>query len=261
MSDSTPSPPSTSLVPHHVSRDHPFDGDDNHPLPIVPDASTGDRTTAAMTAGAVTAGGCDDERLKACIVDASKPLPCSPSLVPHGVTLDEIRLAHAPSSSPLRADDAPVANLFCGSRGVSQNKRLSLPREKSGHTPPQGRSTAERRVAPPHSRRRGRFRRCLLPYTLTTNRQLCTGPSSPPTAILPALETTKTIHPTMRIIIPRLATSPPPPSRLPKQKKIEPRIVLDRGFMTFLRPSTFDNQPFRKGQQPLYSDDEIEEQL
>jgi hypothetical protein len=41
MSDSTPSPPSASLVPHHVSRDPPFDGDDKHPLPIVPDASIG----------------------------------------------------------------------------------------------------------------------------------------------------------------------------------------------------------------------------
>jgi hypothetical protein len=197
MSDSTPSPPLTSRVPHDISRDHPFDGDDNYPLPIVPDASIGDqtmaattagaataggcdddrlkacivaasesvwgnrdvsrdppfngddnhplpivldasigdRTTAAMMAGAVTPGGCDDDRLKACIINASEPSPSSPSLVPHGVTLHEIRLAHAPSSSPVHADDAPVANLFCGSRGVSQNKRLSLPRETSGHTP------------------------------------------------------------------------------------------------------------------------------
>jgi hypothetical protein len=71
MSDSTPSPPSTSLVPHYVSRDPPFDGDDNHPLPIVPDASIGDRTMAATMAGAATAGGCDDDRLKVCIVAAS----------------------------------------------------------------------------------------------------------------------------------------------------------------------------------------------
>ncbi len=197
MSDLTPLPPSTSRVPHDVSRDHPFNGDDNHPLPIVPDASIGDRMTAATTAGAATAGrcnnnrlkaciaaasesvwgiwnvfrpppfdgddnhplpivlaasigyrmtaatmagaatagGCNDDHFKACIVDASEPLPSLPSLVPHGITLDKIRLAHAPSSSPVRADDAPVANLFCGSRGVSQNKRLSLPRETSGHTP------------------------------------------------------------------------------------------------------------------------------
>jgi hypothetical protein len=197
MSDSTPSPSLTSRVPHDVSRDHPFDGDINYPLPIIPDASIGDWTTAAMTAGAATAGGCDydrlkacivaasmsvwgvrdisrdppfdgddnhplpivmdasignrmtaatmagaataggcdDDCLKACIVEASEPSPSSPSLVPHGVTLDEIRLAHAPSSSPVRADDAPVANLFCGSGGVSQNKRLSLPRETLVHTP------------------------------------------------------------------------------------------------------------------------------
>ncbi len=88
MSDSTPSPPSMSLVPHHVSRDPPFDGDDNHPLPIIPDASIGDWTTAATKAGAATAGGCNNDRLKACIVDASEPSPCLPSPVPHGITLD-----------------------------------------------------------------------------------------------------------------------------------------------------------------------------
>ncbi len=35
----------------------------------------------------------------------------------------------------MHADDAPVANLLCGLRGVSPNKRLSLPREKSGYIP------------------------------------------------------------------------------------------------------------------------------
>ena len=50
---------------------------------------------------------------------------------------------------------------------------------------------------------------------------------------------------------------PPPPSRLPKQKKIKPRIVLDCTFMTFLCSLTFDNQMFWKGQQPLYSDNEM----
>ncbi len=115
MSNSTPLPPLTSLIPHHISQDPPFDGDNNHPLPIVPDTSIGNRTMAATTAGAATAGGCKDDCLKACIVDASKPLPCSPSLIPHGITIDKIKLAHAPSLSPVRANDAPVVNLFCGS--------------------------------------------------------------------------------------------------------------------------------------------------
>ncbi len=60
MADLTPSPPSLSLVPHDVSQAPPFDGNDNHPLPIIPDASIG--------------GGCNDDRLKACIVAASESL-------------------------------------------------------------------------------------------------------------------------------------------------------------------------------------------
>ncbi len=75
MSDSTPLPPSTSLVPHHVLWDPPFDGDDNHPLPIIPDTSIGNWTMVATTAGTATASGCDDDCLKACIIDASKPSP------------------------------------------------------------------------------------------------------------------------------------------------------------------------------------------
>jgi hypothetical protein len=39
MADPTPLPPSLSLVPHDVSQDPPFDRNDNHPLPIVPEAS------------------------------------------------------------------------------------------------------------------------------------------------------------------------------------------------------------------------------
>jgi hypothetical protein len=49
----------------------------------------------------------------------------------------------------------------------------------------------------------------------------------------------------------------PPPSRLPKQRKIEPKIVLNHMFMTFLCPITFDNQPFCKGKLPLYTDADL----
>ena len=37
--------------------------------------------------------------------------------------------------SPMCANKAPVANLFGGLLGVTQNKRPSIQREKSGHTP------------------------------------------------------------------------------------------------------------------------------
>jgi hypothetical protein len=35
----------------------------------------------------------------------------------------------------MRTNEAPVANLFGVSQGVTQNKRSSIPREKTGHTP------------------------------------------------------------------------------------------------------------------------------
>ncbi len=68
------------------------------------------------------------------MADLTTP-PRSPNLVPHEVTKGAINIGHAPQSSPVHADNAPVANLFCDSQGVSQNKRLSLLREKLGHTP------------------------------------------------------------------------------------------------------------------------------
>jgi hypothetical protein len=63
--------------------------------------------------------------------------PCLLCLISSPTTSLKVKLniAHAPPSSPVRANDALVANLFGGSQGASQNKRLSLPREKSGHTP------------------------------------------------------------------------------------------------------------------------------
>jgi hypothetical protein len=130
-----PLPPLPSLAPHDVARDGSFNGINPNPLPYVPNVNFGNQMTAVMTAGAATAGGCNNDCLKACIVAASKPLISLPSLIPHGITLDKIRLAHAPPLSPVRADDALVANLFCGLQGVSQNKKLSLPRTKLGHTP------------------------------------------------------------------------------------------------------------------------------
>jgi hypothetical protein len=130
-----PLPPSPSLDPHNVARDGSFDGIDSNPLPYVPDVDFSNLTMAVTTADAATASGCNNDRLKSCIVAASKPLISLPSLVPHGITLDKIRLAHAPLLSPMRANDAPLANLFCGSQVMSQIKRLSLPRAKLGHTP------------------------------------------------------------------------------------------------------------------------------
>jgi hypothetical protein len=77
------------------------------------------------------------------------------------------------------------------------------------------------------------------------------------TVTTPMADTTRATHPMMRIIIPCPYFSPPP-SRLPTQKKKEPKIVLDCTFMTFLCPSTFDNQLFQKDQPPKYTIKEID---
>jgi hypothetical protein len=55
----------------------------------------------------------------------------------------------------------------------------------------------------------------------------------------------------------------PPPQRRHKKKvnnkNSKPKVVLDRSFMYFIQPGTFDNQLFRKGQQPMYSVAEMDQ--
>ena len=65
----------------------------------------------------------------------SIPPPGSPNIVPPGVTNVEINIANKLPSSPMPTNVAPVANLFGGLLGVTQNKRPSIRREESGHTP------------------------------------------------------------------------------------------------------------------------------
>ena len=63
------------------------------------------------------------------------PPPRLPDCPPHKVTHAKVNIAQAAPSSLMCADKAPVANLFGGSLGVTQNKRPLIQREKSGHTP------------------------------------------------------------------------------------------------------------------------------
>jgi hypothetical protein len=209
-----------------------------------------------MTAGTAIAGRCNGDHLKACIIDASKPLPCLPSLIPHGITLDKIRLAHAHTLSPMRADDAPVANLFCGLRGVSQNKRLSLPREKSGHTPARKKHGGTTRCTS-SVKAQGAFQEMLAALHVDDKSSALHRPIVSPNCNVAGAGDRKDDSSNDEDYHPMSVHIPPPPSCLPKQKKIKPRIVLDGGFMTFLCPSTFNNQPFWKGQQPLYSDNKM----
>jgi hypothetical protein len=54
---------------------------------------------------------------------------------------------------------------------------------------------------------------------------------------------------------------PPPPQRNKKKattKDSNPKLVLNRNFMCFLQPGTFNNQPFQKGQPPIDSISEMD---
>jgi hypothetical protein len=65
----------------------------------------------------------------------TRPRPKVRHIVPPGVTNAEINIANEPPSSPDLPDEAPAANLFGRSHGIAQNKRMSILREKSDHTP------------------------------------------------------------------------------------------------------------------------------
>jgi len=55
---------------------------------------------------------------------------------------------------------------------------------------------------------------------------------------------------------PAPVANPPPKSRpkMIRKKNSEPKLILDRNFMCmwFLRPQTFDHEPFRRGKQDVY---------
>ena len=70
MADPNPTPRLPNIVPHEVTQDSPLDGSNIDPLSVLPDSSFDD-WTADDTAGAITILGCDNNRLKACIVTAS----------------------------------------------------------------------------------------------------------------------------------------------------------------------------------------------
>jgi len=65
----------------------------------------------------------------------STPPPGSPCIVPPGFTNAEIYIANEPPSSSVPPNEAPVANLLGPSHAIAQNKRMSILRETSGHTP------------------------------------------------------------------------------------------------------------------------------
>jgi hypothetical protein len=193
------------------------------------------------------------------------PPPRSPDLVPYAVTKGKINIAHAPPSSPVCAHDSPVANLFCDFQEVTQNKRPSTPREKSGHTPARkkhGRTTHRA------SSVKGQG---VIPELLSAKLFSLHVDDS-----LHGVAESSEVH--RMIVTPDgddsddgmnesdddnyhpPSNAPPPSSRPPpprNQKKTEPKITLDCSFMKNICSSIFDHQQFQKGQLQLYTNDEI----
>ena len=65
----------------------------------------------------------------------------------------------------------------------------------------------------------------------------------------------------MRVTIPRQLPTPSPKSRpkmVVRNKNSKPKLILDRNFMGFLRPHTFDHEPFRRENQDMYPIAEME---
>jgi hypothetical protein len=54
---------------------------------------------------------------------------------------------------------------------------------------------------------------------------------------------------------PMPVSTPPPksrPKKVARNQNSEPKLILDRNFMWFLQPHTFDHEPFRRGKKDMY---------
>ena len=160
----------------------------------------------------------------------------------------------------------PPENIFSG---FFQSKRVSAPRETTGLTP---------------AKKKHMNMTCLASSLKT--RTHCASSLKTQSAIQEALATELTLlhvdnssnlH-CMTIITPngnKAANGLPKdsddddyhpnsivPLPLKQHKKMvqvsETKLVVDRKFMCFLQPNTFDNQPFRRGKQEMYSIEQMD---
>jgi hypothetical protein len=179
------------------------------------------------------------------------PPPHLPDLIPHKITKGEINITHAPQTSPICVNDAPVANLFCNLQGVSQ-KKISIPTARTGHTPArkkQNRTTCHTSAV------KARLANQDLLAALHVEKSFDCGAASSDlhlTVVTTDGYNARDGHNKGNTsddddYYPTSIVHPPPPSRLQTKKKIEPKIVLDCTFMTFLCLATFGNQFFCKG--------------
>ena len=165
----------------------------------------------------------------------------------------------------MHPDELPVANLFGGSLGFTLNKRQSIEREKSGHTP------ARKKHGHTTCRASSVWARVAIQEALAVEMSsLHVDDSLSRHVELPDNCRTMIVTPDgdevdeQRIIddsadgsdYDDVTVANPTPKLLPtkiRNKKSKPKLTLDRNFMCFLRPHTFDHKLFRRGKEDIYS--------
>ena len=171
----------------------------------------------------------------------------------------------------MRPDESLVANLFGGLLGFTLNKRQSIEREKSGHTP------ARKKHGHTTCRASSVRARVAIQEALAVDMSsLHVDDSLSRHVELPDNCRTMIVTPDgdeddERCIIHDSADNSdyddatvanPTHKSLPKNirnKKSEPKLTLDHNFMCFLRPHTFDHKLFRRGKEDIYSIAEMEQ--
>jgi len=166
----------------------------------------------------------------------------------------------------MRTDDAPVANLFGASHGIAQNKRMSILRETSGHTPAR--------------KKRGNTVHCAssLKARITIEETLAADTSSHHVGdpcnfcngssdfVRAAVVTPDGDDDSDERVDesddddynPESGPSPKQQKKKAKKKPRETKVVLDRKFMCVLQQDTFNHEPFRKGKPEVYSTNDID---
>jgi hypothetical protein len=196
----------------------------------------------------------------------STPPPGSPYIVPPGVTNAEINIANEPSSSPVPPDEAPVANLFGGSLGVTQNKRPSIRRDKSGHTPARKKrgdtlsraSSVKVRIAIQDALAGDMLSLHVDDPCDESSQRRVTAVVTPDGDCGDADGDCGDAESDDEDYSPDPVAPPKKQEKRVKNKTSDPKVILDRNFMTILRPEIFCHEPFRKGSSNMYSEDDID---
>ena len=159
---------------------------------------------------------------------------------------------------------SPVANLFGGSLGFTLNKRQSIEREKSGHTPAKKKHLHTCRASSVRARLAIQEALAVKMSSLHIDDSLSRRVELPDNCRTMIVTPDGDEDDKQRIIDDSADDSDyddatvanPTHKSLPKNirnKKSEPKLTLDHNFMCFLRPHTFDHKLFRRGKEDIYS--------